>query len=72
MYFRHQKWGTKWGNQIEKMPPRYLRGILRWRWADSNRRPNNAPGSFLHAYPAFGFRPEAAGKRATTGLSSTA
>ena len=39
-----------------------------WRWADSNRRPNNAPGGFLHAYPAFGFRTRYAGRRAYPGL----
>ena len=40
-----------------------------WRWAESNRRPNNVPGGFLHAYPAFGCRPRNAGRRAVRGLS---
>ena len=42
----------------------------RWRWADSNRRPNNVPASFLHAYPAFDCRGASAGRRANTPLSS--
>ena len=40
-----------------------------WRWADSNRRPNTAPGSFLHVYSFFCFRPESAERQASTGLS---
>ena len=40
-----------------------------WRWAESNRRPNNVPSSFLHAYPSFGCRPRPAGRRASRGLS---
>ena len=40
-----------------------------WRWADSNRRPNMAPGSFLHAYPLFGCRRRTAGRQAIMRLS---
>ena len=40
-----------------------------WRWADSNRRPNTAPESFLHAYSSFGCRDRAAGRRAIRILS---
>ena len=41
-----------------------------WRWAESNRRPNKAPRGFLHAYPAFGCRGPAAGRRAIGLLAS--
>ncbi len=40
-----------------------------WSWADSNRRPNIAPGSFLHAYSFYCFRPSSAGRQANGGLS---
>ena len=40
-----------------------------WRWADSNRRPNMAPGSFLHAYPLFDCRRRTAGRQAIMRLS---
>ena len=52
------------------MPLRTLWEAFSWRWAESNRRPNKVPGSFLHAYPFFGCRPEAAERQATAGLSS--
>ena len=42
---------------------------MEWRWAESNRRPNIAPSSFLHVYPSFGCRPRPAGGRANLGLS---
>ena len=42
----------------------------KWRWADSNRRPNNAPDSFLHAYSSFVCRKQPAGRRANCILSS--
>ena len=41
-----------------------------WRWAESNRRPNKVPDSFLHAYPAFDCRSAPAGRRASADLSS--
>ena len=44
--------------------------LFSWRWAESNRRPNNAPESFLHAYSSFGCRPRPAEGRASRGLSS--
>ncbi len=53
----------------KKCPSGYLRGIFLWRWADSNRRPNTAPGGFLHAYFTFDCRPRAADERAILGLS---
>ena len=44
--------------------------LFLWRWAESNRRPNKAPSGFLHAYPAFGCRGPAAGRRANGPLAS--
>ncbi len=44
--------------------------LFLWRWAESNRRPNKAPSGFLHAYPAFGCRGPAAGRRAIGLLAS--
>ncbi len=40
-----------------------------WRWADSNRRPNTAPESFLHIYFINYFRGEAANEQVTAPLS---
>ena len=42
-----------------------------WRWAESNRRPNNVQNSFLHVYSSFVCRNRAAGRRAILNLSST-
>ena len=61
--------GVQNGVRFEKMPLRYSEKHFQWRWADSNRRPNTVPGGFLHVYPAFGFRPGNAGRRADPGLS---
>lgn len=47
-----------------------LSSFFLWRWAESNRRPNKVPNSFLHVYSSFGCRPRAAGRRAIHGLSS--
>ena len=46
------------------------RTLFSWRWADSNRRPNKAPTSFLHAYPPFDCRRRTAGRPAMRSLSS--
>ena len=40
--------GVQNGVRFEKMPLRVSERHFQWRWADSNRRPNTAPGSFLH------------------------
>ena len=41
-----------------------------WRWADSNRRPNIVPKSFLHAYSFFGCRERTAERQAIQSLFS--
>ena len=41
-----------------------------WRWADSNRRPNIVPESFLHAYSFFGCRERTAERQAIQSLFS--
>ena len=43
--------------------------LFLWRWADSNRRPNKAPESFLHAYSSNGCRLQTAGRRTICSLS---
>jgi len=60
--------GTKEAD-YEKCLSGILRGIFQWRWAESNRRPNNVPSSFLHVYSSFGFRQRPAERRANRSLS---
>ena len=62
--------GVQNGVRFEKMPLRISERHFQWRWADSNRRPNTAPGGFLHAYPSFVFRLQPAGRRARCSLSA--
>ena len=61
--------GVQNGVRFEKMPLRVSERHFQWRWADSNRRPNTAPDSFLHVYSFFVCRLESAGRQAKTSLS---
>ena len=58
-----KKMGHKMGYD-KKMPPSITERHFQWRWADSNRRPNNLPKGFLHAYPFFDCREQNAGRQA--------
>ena len=41
-----------------------------WSWAESNRRPNKQPISFLHVYPVIGFRVKAGNRQPNLNLIS--
>lgn len=64
--------GTARQERAVKIETRCRSGFsdILWSWRDSNSRPNKQYASFLHAYFAFGFRPQAEGKHPTYGLSS--
>ncbi len=65
------KGGRFIGRRSTKIAGPFQKGqLFLWRWAESNRRPNKAPSGFLHAYPAFGCRGPAAGRRANGPLAS--
>jgi len=71
-YFRWSSIHGIAGKRARRPSPRLFKGrspVKLWRWAESNRRPNNVPNSFLHVYSSFGCRPGAAGRRATRGVS---
>ena len=57
------------GYDLKKMPPSIAERHFQWRWADSNRRPNTAPGGFLHVYSSFDCRMRSAERRANRNLS---